>query len=94
MSWGCASVCACVRVYVRPRAEAFSDRLIHRRLIHREAEKRNHFSFVNKSFNTQCNLTKFSRLLLLLLNIIIDITNLISGTYTDFRRLLCAKSVT
>ena len=27
MSWGCASVCACVRVYVRPRAEAFSDRL-------------------------------------------------------------------
>jgi len=23
-------------------------------------KKRNHFSFVNKSFNTQCNLTKFS----------------------------------
>jgi len=27
-------------------------------LIHRETEKRNHFSFVDKSFNTQCNLTK------------------------------------
>ena len=29
-------------------------------ILHREAEKRNHFSFVNESFNTQCNLTKFS----------------------------------
>ena len=29
--------------------------------LHREAEKRNHFSFVNKSFNMQCNLTNFSR---------------------------------
>jgi len=93
MSWGCASVCACVRVYVRPRAEAFSDRLAVDLYTVRQ-KKRNHFSFVNKSFNTQCNLTKFSRLLLLLLNIIIDITNLISGTYTDFCRLLCAKSVT
>ena len=31
--------------------------------IHREAEKRNRFSFVNKSFNVQCNLTKFSTLI-------------------------------
>jgi len=31
--------------------------------LHREAEKRNHFSFVNKSFNTQCNFTKFSTLI-------------------------------
>ena len=28
----------------------------------REAEKRNHFSFMNKSCNTQSNLTKFSTL--------------------------------
>ena len=28
--------------------------------IHRDAEKRNHFSFMNKSFNTQRNVTKFS----------------------------------
>ena len=27
------------------------------------AEKRNHFSFMNKSLNTQCNLTKFSTLI-------------------------------
>ena len=45
-------------------------------VLHHEAEK-NHF-FVNKSFNTQCNLTKLG-LLLLLMNIIIDVTYLISG---------------
>jgi len=31
--------------------------------IHREAEKRNRFSFMDKSFNMQCNLTKFSTLI-------------------------------
>jgi len=31
--------------------------------IHREAEKRNHFSFMHKSFNTQRSLTKFSTLI-------------------------------
>ena len=31
-------------------------------LVHRVAEKKNHFSSVNKSFNTQCNLTQFSTL--------------------------------
>ena len=31
--------------------------------LHCEAEKRNHFSFMNKSFNMQCNLTKFSTLI-------------------------------
>ena len=30
--------------------------------LHHEAAKRNHFSFMNKSFDTQCNLTKFSTL--------------------------------
>jgi len=38
----------------------------------------------------QYNLRKFS--LLSLMNIIIDVTYLISGLYTNFRRLLC-KSV-
>ena len=52
-------------------------------------QKRNHFSFRNKSFSTQCNLTKFSTLVLM--NIIIDLTYLISGIYTNFCRLLCKK---
>jgi len=43
--------------------------------LHREAEKRNHFSFVNKSFKMQCNLTKC---ILLLMNIIVDATCCIS----------------
>jgi len=30
----------------------------HLKNVHRDAEK--HFSFMNKSFNTLCNLTKFS----------------------------------
>jgi len=30
--------------------------------LHREAEKSNRLSFMNKSFNMQCNLTKFSTL--------------------------------
>jgi len=46
-------------------------------LCHHEAEKRNHFSFMNKSFNMQCNLQNL--VLLLLVNIIIDVTYLISG---------------
>jgi len=33
------------------------------RPLHCEAEKRNRFSFMNKSCNTQCNLTKFSTLI-------------------------------
>ena len=36
-------------------------------------------SFMNKSFNMQCNLTKFSTLILLLVVIIVDVTYLISG---------------
>ena len=32
-------------------------------LLCREAEKMNHFSFMNKSLNTQCNLTKFGTLI-------------------------------
>ena len=32
-------------------------------IIHSVAEKRNHFSFMNKSFRTQCNLTTFSTLI-------------------------------
>jgi len=74
---------ACVCTYVRGRKRS-PTALYTVDLYTVRQKKRNHFSFVNKSFNTQCNLTKFSRLLLLLLNIIIDITNLISGTYTDF----------
>ena len=31
--------------------------------LHREAEKGNHFSFMNKSFSMQCHLTKFSTLI-------------------------------
>ena len=45
---------------------------------------------MNKSFNTQCNSTQ-NLVLLLLLNVIIDVTYLMSGIYTDFRRLLCKK---
>jgi len=32
-------------------------------IIHREAEKKNHFSFMNKSFNIHCSLTKFITLI-------------------------------
>jgi len=32
-------------------------------VLHPDAEKINHFSFMNKSFNTQCNLTRFSTLI-------------------------------
>jgi len=40
----------------------------------------------------QCNFTKFSRpLLLLLMNIIIDVTNLISGFCTNLRSFSCKK---
>jgi len=57
--------------------------------LHHEAEERNHFLFVNKCFNTQRNLTKFSTLIVneyyhrcYLLN---------SGNYTNFCRILCRK---
>ena len=59
-------------------------------LPHREAEKRNHFSFMNKSFNTQYNLTKFSTLIISEYYII-DVTYLISRIYTNIRRLLYKK---
>jgi len=45
---------------------------------------------MSKAFNTQCNLTKFI-VLLLLMNIIIDVIYLIYGIYTNFRTLLCKK---
>ena len=32
-------------------------------VLHHEAEQRNHFPFMNKSFNVQCNLAKFSTLI-------------------------------
>jgi len=32
-------------------------------IIQRKTEKRNHFTFMNKSFNTQSNLTKYSTLI-------------------------------
>jgi len=48
---------------------------------------------MNKSFNTQRNFTKFSTLIPFLLdgrmNSVIDVTYLISGIFTKFRRLLC-----
>jgi len=45
---------------------------------------------MNKSFTTQYNLTKFSTLSV---NeyYVIDVTYLLSGIYTNFRRLLCKK---
>jgi len=51
--------------------------------------KKEPLSFVNKSFNTQCIVTKFSTLMLM--NIIIDVIYLVYGIYTNFRRLLCKK---
>jgi len=52
-------------------------------------DKRNHFYFMNKSFNTQCNWTKFS--IPVVNEYIIDVTDLISGIYANFCRLLCKK---
>jgi len=49
---------------------------------HREAEKKDHCSFMNKSFNMQRNLS---------LNIVIDVTYLISEIYSNFHKLLCKK---
>ena len=45
------------------RGQASQVKVCMRIKLHREAEKRNHFSFVNKSFNTQRNFTKFSTLI-------------------------------
>jgi len=42
-------------------------------------------------FNMQCNFTKL--VLLLLMNIIIDFSYLISGIYTNFRWLMCARKI-
>ena len=44
---------------------------------------------MNKSFNAQCSLTKL--VLLLLMDVISDVTCVISGIYTTFCRLLCKK---
>ena len=58
--------------------------------LHLEAEKRNRFSFMNKFVNMQWNLTKL--VLLLLMNVIVNVTNCISGMYINFRTFY-AKSV-
>ena len=47
--------------------------------------RRNRFSFTNKSFNTQRNLKKES------VNTVIDVTYLISGIYTHLCVFLCRK---
>ena len=47
---------------------------------------------MNKSFDTQCNLRKFSALIAN--KYYHRCTYLIYGIYTNFRRLLCKKSVT
>jgi len=54
--------------------------------VHCEVEKRNHF-LMNNSFNTQCNLTK-NLVLLLLMYVTIDVTDLISGIYTNLHTFL------
>jgi len=53
--------------------------------LHPEAEKRNHFSFMNKSLNMQYSLTEFSTLII---NeyYIIDVIYVISGIYSTFHR--------
>ena len=56
--------------------------------LHRRAEKRNHFSFMNTSLNTQCNLTKFSTLIV---NEYDRRCYLTSGIYTIFCPFLCKK---
>ena len=50
-----------------------------------------HFSFINRLHLLIRNLIGQNLALLLLENIIIDITCLISGIYSNFRRLLCKK---
>jgi len=56
-------------------------------IIQRKTEKRNHFTFMNKSFNTQSILTKFSA------RIVSECYNrcyfIIFGTYTNFGTFLC-----
>jgi len=55
--------------------------------LHLEAEeRRNRFSFMNKSFIR--NVIRQNLGLLLSMNIIVDIAYLVSGIYTNFRRLL------
>ena len=49
----------------------------------------NHFDFMNKSFNT--HVIWQNLVLLLLTNIIIDVTYLISWIHTNFHRLLSKK---
>jgi len=60
--------------------------------VYREAGKRNRFSFMNKSFNVQGNLTKFSTLIVNGYDYI-NAAYFFSGIYTNFRRLLCKKCV-
>ena len=58
--------------------------------LHGEAGKKNHFSFMNKSLIR--NATRKELVLLLLMNIIVDVTYLISGIYTISKG-YCAESV-
>ena len=61
--------------------------------LHHEAEKRNRFSFINKSFNTQRNLTKFSTLIVNEYCHRCYLFSSISGIYTNLRTFLCTKCV-
>jgi len=71
---------------VSPGGQMYSTMVVFEKDVHREAEKSIHFSFMSKSFNTQCNLTKCS---ILIVNEYVYC--LLTGIYTNFRRLLCKK---
>jgi len=55
------------------------------------SQKKGTTFFMNKSFNTQCNLTKFSTLIVS--EYYRRCTYLISGIYTNFRTFLCKNCV-
>jgi len=55
-------------------------------IIHCEAEKRNHFSFMNKSFYMQCNLTQIHRLQLILSLMYVKTQQFLSSTRRDAHR--------
>ena len=61
----------------------------HWRQLHCDTENIKHFSFMKKSFNS--NVIWQNLELLLLVNIIVNVTYLISGIYTNFCRLLRRK---
>ena len=60
-------------------------------IVHRETEKRNYGTFLLWIHLLIRNLIGQNLAILLLENIIIDVTCLISGIYSNFRRLLCKK---